>query len=106
FARDVQRTLIDKSIPPKRGSSSVAASLAAHVDSYAVLPDLTRVGYFNNLGWRIAVAPESGEINMRPDVVGPEVLKWIESSEINFLGNGLARLDAERFHFLRRIGWG
>src|SRR5207248_6629565 len=105
FDPDVERSVIGKPIRQKRVSSGVAASLAAHGDSYALLPDWPRVGYFNNLGWGIEVAPEIGEINMRPDVVGPEVLKWIESSEINFLGNGLARLDAERFHFLRRIGW-
>jgi len=41
---------------------------------------------------------------MCSDVIGPEILKGIETGDINFLGNGLARLDAERFHFLRRIG--
>ena len=41
---------------------------------------------------------------MCSDVIGPEILNGIETGDINLLGNGLARPDAERFHFLRRIG--
>ena len=41
---------------------------------------------------------------MRSNMISPEILNWIETGDINLLGNGLARLDVERFHFLRRIG--
>src|SRR5437762_5193081 len=82
FDPDVERSVIGKPIRQKRVSSGVPADLAARGDAYTLLPDRTGVGNFNNLGWGIEVAPEIGEINMRPDVISPEVLKWIETGEI------------------------
>src|SRR5437879_9037496 len=103
FNPDVEGSVIGKPIRQKRIAAGIAASLALRGDADTLLPDRTRVGNFNDLGLRIKVASEIGEINMRPDVIGPEVLDRIEIGDVNFLGNGPARLDAERFHFLRRI---
>src|SRR5205807_10099899 len=104
FHPDVKGSVIGKAIRHKRIGAGIAGSFAARGDTYTLLPDRTRVGNFNNLGLRIKVAPEIREINMCSDVIAPEILNWIETGEINFLGNGLARLDVERVHFLRRIG--
>ena len=41
---------------------------------------------------------------MGSDVIGPEILNWIETGDIDLWGNGLARVDVQRVHLLRRIG--
>src|SRR5260370_42090468 len=102
--RDVKGMVIGKPIRQKRIGAGIPASSALRGNADTLLPNRTRVGNFNNLGLRIKVAPEIREINMCSDVIAPEILNWIETGEINFLGNGLARLDVERVHFLRRIG--
>src|SRR5437762_5194275 len=104
FDPDVERSVIGKPIREQRVTAGVATGLAPDGNAYTLLPDRTRVGNFNNLGLRIKVAPEIGEINMCSDVVGPEILKRIETAVINSFGNGLALLAVARLHFLGRIG--
>src|SRR5437870_7984686 len=74
FDPDVKGSVIGKPIRQKRIGAGIAASLAARGNADTLLPDRTRVGNFNNLGLRIKVASQIGEINMCPDVIGPEIL--------------------------------
>src|SRR5205085_2269865 len=97
-------SVIGKPIRHKRIGAGIAGSFAAPGNAYTLLPDRTRIGNFNDLGLRIKVAPEIGEINMCSDVISPEILNGIETGDINFLGNRLARLNPERFHFLDQTG--
>src|ERR1700682_1908143 len=65
-----------------------------NADSF--LPDRPGVGDLKYFRRRIIKLVQVGEINMRPDMIGAEIVDWIERSEIDFLRHFFSRFDLER----------
>src|SRR6266496_2351131 len=88
--------MVRKLIRQQRVRAHISRSGDAVRDSNRSLPDRPRIGHLKDLCSGVKKLPQIGEINMRTNVIGAELLYRIKRSEIDPLGDLLPRLNLQR----------
>src|SRR6266480_7726026 len=92
----IQRGMVRKPVREQRVRAHISWSGDSVRDSNRFLPDRPRIGHLKNLCSGVKKLPQIGEINMRTNVIGAEVLHRIQRSKIDPLRDLLPSLNLQR----------
>src|SRR5207237_8215096 len=85
----VQRGMVRKTVGEQRIGPPLSSRGDAVWNSYCLLPDGVRVGYFKNSRSRVKEFCEIAEIDMRPHMISAEIVHGINRNKIELSGNSL-----------------
>ena len=85
--------MVRKTVGEQRIGTHLSSRGNAVWNSYCLLPDGMRVGYFKDSRSRIIEFCEIGEIDMRPHMISAEIVHGIKRTKIELSRDSLAGFD-------------
>src|SRR6266478_1473959 len=88
--------MVWESVSEKRVRAHITGRGDAVRNPHRFLPNRPGVGHFENSRRRVKEFPQVREINMRPHMIGAEIVHGIKRSEINLTRDSLTGFDFQR----------